>query len=116
MCSVVCQWPAQQPQCGVLGLVSAFKQLLPALHIPANRGGVVVAARTDTCLLLLILLLLLLLQCVTKCCEKFMNVSARTGARFQEFFTEMEKQVGLVGGPVGLLGLSSSWWHCCWRH
>lgn len=31
-------------------------------------------------------------KCVTKCCEKFMNVSARTGARFQEFFTEMEKQ------------------------
>lgn len=38
------------------------------------------------------------LQCVTKCCEKFMNVSARTGARFQEFFTEMEKQV-CAGGP-----------------
>lgn len=34
------------------------------------------------------------LQCIQKCCEKFMNVSARTGARFQEFFTEMEKQVG----------------------
>jgi hypothetical protein len=33
-------------------------------------------------------------QCVQKCCEKFMNVSARTGARFQEFFSEMEKQVG----------------------
>jgi len=30
-------------------------------------------------------------KCVSKCCEKFMNVSARTGARFQEFFTEMEK-------------------------
>jgi hypothetical protein len=38
------------------------------------------------------------LQCVTKCCEKFMNVSARTGARFQEFFTEMEKQVSWAGG------------------
>lgn len=35
---------------------------------------------------------LALLQCVHKCCEKFMNVSARTGLRFQEFFTEMEKQ------------------------
>ncbi|KAF8065645.1 TIM9 [Scenedesmus sp. PABB004] len=31
-------------------------------------------------------------KCVQKCCEKFMNVSARTGLRFQEFFTEMEKQ------------------------
>eukprot|EP00878_Enallax_costatus_P005680 GHUV01005957.1.p1 GENE.GHUV01005957.1~~GHUV01005957.1.p1 ORF type:complete len:104 (+),score=22.50 GHUV01005957.1:305-616(+) len=31
-------------------------------------------------------------KCVSKCCEKFMNVSARTGLRFQEFFTEMEKQ------------------------
>jgi hypothetical protein len=40
------------------------------------------------------------LQCVTKCCEKFMNVSARTGARFQEFFTEMEKQVSWMAGCV----------------
>jgi hypothetical protein len=29
--------------------------------------------------------------CVTKCCEKFLNLSARTGLRFQELFTEMEK-------------------------
>jgi hypothetical protein len=47
------------------------------------------------------------LQCVTKCCEKFMNVSARTGARFQEFFTEMEKQVrvgGVASSGVDLAG------------
>ena len=26
-------------------------------------------------------------QCVTKCCEKFLNLSARTGQRFQELFS-----------------------------
>jgi hypothetical protein len=30
-----------------------------------------------------LLLLVVSLQCVQKCCEKFMNVSARTGMRFQ---------------------------------
>jgi hypothetical protein len=31
-------------------------------------------------------------QCVNRCCEKFLNVSARTGARFQELFSEMEQR------------------------
>ncbi|KXZ42650.1 hypothetical protein GPECTOR_127g528 [Gonium pectorale] len=31
-------------------------------------------------------------QCVAKCCEKFMHVTARVGMRFQEFFTQMEAQ------------------------
>ncbi|KAG2501846.1 hypothetical protein HYH03_000344 [Edaphochlamys debaryana] len=31
-------------------------------------------------------------QCVAKCCEKFMHVTARVGMRFQEFFTQMEQQ------------------------
>lgn len=30
------------------------------------------------------------LQCVVKCCEKFMNVTGRVGMRFSEFFTQME--------------------------
>lgn len=30
--------------------------------------------------------------CVTKCCEKFLNLSARTGQRFQELFSEMEQK------------------------
>lgn len=29
-------------------------------------------------------------QCVVKCCEKFMNVTGRVGMRFSEFFTQME--------------------------
>ena len=31
-----------------------------------------------------------MLQCVVKCCEKFMNVTGRVGMRFGEFFTQME--------------------------
>jgi len=30
------------------------------------------------------------LQCVVKCCEKFMNVTGRVGMRFSEFFSQME--------------------------
>jgi import inner membrane translocase subunit TIM9 len=30
--------------------------------------------------------------CVTKCCEKFLALSARTGQRFQELFAEMEQK------------------------
>ena len=29
-------------------------------------------------------------QCVSKCCEKFMNVTGRVGLRFSEFFSQME--------------------------
>ncbi|GBG00124.1 mitochondrial import inner membrane translocase subunit Tim9 [Raphidocelis subcapitata] len=31
-------------------------------------------------------------KCVTRCCEKFLNLSARTGQRFQELFSEMEQK------------------------
>eukprot|EP00877_Chromochloris_zofingiensis_P005016 jgi/Chrzof1/14515/Cz09g05200.t1 len=31
-------------------------------------------------------------KCVSRCCEKFLNLSARTGLRFQELFSEMERQ------------------------
>lgn len=31
-------------------------------------------------------------KCVQQCCEKFLNLSARVGKRFQELFTEMEQQ------------------------
>lgn len=29
-------------------------------------------------------------SCVTRCCEKFLALSARTGQRFQELFSEAE--------------------------
>ncbi|MEW5299887.1 MAG: hypothetical protein WDW38_011609 [Sanguina aurantia] len=29
-------------------------------------------------------------QCVAKCTEKFMSITGRVGARFQEFFSQME--------------------------
>lgn len=29
------------------------------------------------------------MQCVSKCCEKFMNVTGRVGMRFNEFYTEV---------------------------
>jgi hypothetical protein len=52
-----------------------------------------------------------------------MNVSARTGARFQEFFTEMEKQVNLtvtvtvftaaeLRNPQGRQRLIGAWSQC----
>lgn len=30
-------------------------------------------------------------KCVARCCEKYLNVTARTGMRFHEFFTQMEE-------------------------
>lgn len=30
--------------------------------------------------------------CVTRCCEKFLALSARTGQRFQELFAEAEQK------------------------
>lgn len=32
-------------------------------------------------------------QCVTKCCEKYMKHSARTGVRFAELSSQAEAQV-----------------------
>jgi hypothetical protein len=30
-----------------------------------------------------------LVQCVTRCCEKFMHLTGRVGMRFNEFYTEV---------------------------
>ncbi|KAI8470048.1 MAG: mitochondrial inner membrane translocase [Monoraphidium minutum] len=40
-------------------------------------------------------------KCVTKCCEKFLNLSARTGQRFQELFQEMEQKAAAAAAKGG---------------